>query len=309
MILAFFASAAVLAFLGPLTAGVWRRLDPPSWVWVGAFVAIISALLFEASLVSVAIPTVFHAVGMTALGDTCRRMLGGLTAGDTPIGWLALVISLGVPIRVIFRVRKMRRILTAARVDPGFGEQKDQNGYVLVVLPVMEPIAVSVAGYRPQIVVSKGLVESLDRESFAAILAHEEAHLAHRHQGWLIVIAGLEGGLPFLRWSTALLRLGLERWADEVAAVKVGRQAVRNALLDFIGMQLALGEQLPAFGVAGTLIQRVEAMEELPGHPRRLLRLWVRVVPGTFGFVGFGVLAWWANFVYLALSVPRICPF
>ncbi|WP_369182934.1 M48 family metalloprotease [Streptomyces sp. Y1] len=81
-------------------------------------------------------------------------------------------------------------------------------------------------GEPGRIVVTAGMLRALDGPERAALLAHERAHLGARHHLFLALAEHAANLHPALRPLRAPLEYHLERWADEVAAARVGDRAV-----------------------------------------------------------------------------------
>ncbi|MBV2151422.1 M56 family metallopeptidase [Kitasatospora sp. SUK 42] len=81
-------------------------------------------------------------------------------------------------------------------------------------------------GEPGRIVVTSGMLRALSGPERAALLAHERAHLAARHHLFLALAEHAADLHPALRPLRAPLGYHLERWADEVAAARVGDRAV-----------------------------------------------------------------------------------
>ncbi|MFJ6622266.1 M48 family metalloprotease [Kitasatospora sp. NPDC091335] len=81
-------------------------------------------------------------------------------------------------------------------------------------------------GEPGRIVVTSGMLRALTGPERAALLAHERAHLTARHHLFLALAEHAAGIHPALRGLRAPLGYHLERWADEVAAARVGDRAV-----------------------------------------------------------------------------------
>ncbi|WP_030247505.1 M56 family metallopeptidase [Streptomyces sp. NRRL S-350] len=77
-----------------------------------------------------------------------------------------------------------------------------------------------------RIVVTAGMLRALSGSERSALLAHERAHLAARHHVFLALAEHAAGVHPALRALRTPLGYHLERWADEVAAARVGDRAV-----------------------------------------------------------------------------------
>ena len=89
------------------------------------------------------------------------------------------------------------------------------------MLPTDTPVAYSVPGRRPQIVISQGLRRQVDADLLRFVVDHERAHLRSNHGGVVLLAAALDAVFWFVPGSTRTalaMRLGVERTADEEAA-------------------------------------------------------------------------------------------
>jgi hypothetical protein len=125
--------------------------------------------------------------------------------------------------------REVRRARTIHRVASACGSAR---GELLVIAdPVPQAFAVPSILRRPGcIVVSTAMLQALDAEERAVLLAHERSHLRNRHS-WLRTTVALAAALhPVLGGIGEQLDSALERWADEdaVAVVSSRRVAARS---------------------------------------------------------------------------------
>ncbi|MEU8511350.1 M56 family metallopeptidase [Kitasatospora sp. NPDC048722] len=81
-------------------------------------------------------------------------------------------------------------------------------------------------GEPGRIVVTAGMLRALSGPERAALLAHERAHLTGRHHLFLALAEHAADIHPALRQLRTPLGYHLERWADEVAAARVGDRTV-----------------------------------------------------------------------------------
>ncbi|MBV9952808.1 MAG: M48 family metalloprotease [Acidimicrobiia bacterium] len=103
----------------------------------------------------------------------------------------------------------------------------------LVVIEDHTPVAYAVSratSRSGRIVMSTGMIDLLDRDERHAVVAHETAHLHHRHDLFLAAADLAVAVNPLLRPARADLRYSLERWADEDAATSTSRPVVAAAL-------------------------------------------------------------------------------
>jgi Zn-dependent protease with chaperone function len=117
-----------------------------------------------------------------------------------------------------------------------------------VMLDDPRPAAYCVAGRPAAIVVTSGALAVLDPPQLAAVLAHEGAHLTHRHHTLATITRGLAAALPgvplFTRGAAEVATL-TEMAADDAAARTAGRPPLIAALI-----AIATGAAFPSAGVA-----------------------------------------------------------
>jgi Zn-dependent protease with chaperone function len=142
-----------------------------------------------------------------------------------------------------------------------------------VMLDDPRPAAYCVAGRPAAIVVTSGALAVLDQSQLRAVLAHENAHLAHRHHTLATITRGLAAAFPgvplFTRGSAEVARL-TEMSADDTAVRTSGRHALVTALI-----AIATGTAFSSAGVADTPVPRramAAASCAVPDRVERLLR-------------------------------------
>lgn len=110
-------------------------------------------------------------------------------------------------------------------------------GNPVIVLDGPAVLAYTVGILRPRVVISDGLLDTLDRDEVRAVLAHEGAHASGRHTALLFFGRATDrafGFLPPIRRAVKQLTLGLEVIADDRAIDRVGDPLiVANALASF----------------------------------------------------------------------------
>lgn len=295
--LIFFAVALGLLALPGAVCRLGRRLDPAEWsrLCLGALAA--GAMLLEVTALLYAAPTVLRALGIPELAHLCERALGKLAPAGALLGWPAAVVAVLFPVTIGAGARRARREQEAVHVDAWLGEHREFAGHALVVLPTPTVVAFCSNGSTPQIVVSDGLVDTLAPDELMAVLRHEAAHLEHGHQRVLVLASALSRTLfmfPFVRKSASVLRIALERWADETAAggSPATRGQLRQALLALTGMQVHVA--VPAFSAEETVAERLDALGADPVRPslgRRLVAYAPAAVLVTALVVALGTFA------------------
>ena len=265
---------------GPALSGsAWSRRLPKvaALAWVGVLAGILAA-----------------AVGMVALVSTGRRGVG-----HRPVEWLvhcwhhhdgagprwyALNAALlGATLAATYvAARRYRRTLAERRrhqealqlVVRASGELDD-----VWVLDHPIPVVYCVPAPTRPIVVSSGALDRLEDAELQAVLAHERAHLRHRHHVLLTVVDALAAALawlPAFRHARRHLPLLLEMTADEIAARRWGRRTVATALRTLVITPRPAGGLAAGGSDRSQLIQRLARLETAPPSDARVRRLmWV----------------------------------
>lgn len=227
--------------------------------------------------------TIASATGMVAVVSTGRRGLGHRAAEwlancwhhhdgtGGPVSYLLNAALLGGALATVWVVvTRYRRTLAHRRrhqealqfVVRVSGDLDD-----MCILDHPLPVVYCVPSRMRPIVVSSGALDQLENSQLQAVLAHERAHLHHRHHLLLTTVDALAaalGWLPTFREARQCLPLLLEMSADEIAARIWGRDAVAMAL-----QKLTLGPSpaggLPAGGSdASQLGRRLARLETSP---------------------------------------------
>jgi len=109
-------------------------------------------------------------------------------------------------------------------------------------------------------VVSGRLLDRLDNGSRAALIAHEQAHLAGRHHLFASVARLAAAANPMLLPVARSVEYTVERWADEHAAVVTGDRMLVAQTIGQVALLASPGvRQAPSItlGMVGQLTQRV----------------------------------------------------
>ncbi|MCC9311580.1 M56 family metallopeptidase [Kitasatospora sp. RB6PN24] len=142
-----------------------------------------------------------------AAADPVPRTLGALAAA-------LLVIALVRFTRAAWRRQRDVRALTPLRDLPAAGD--------LIVLDTENPDAYALPGRAGRIVVTSGMLRALPHDECQVMLAHERAHLRHRHDLYAAATVLAAAFNPLLGRVRESAALQIERWADEDAAAQAG---------------------------------------------------------------------------------------
>ncbi|MEU5213079.1 M56 family metallopeptidase [Streptomyces sp. NPDC020742] len=159
---------------------------------------------------------------VAALGHLSLPLLGDDPAVSVPAAAVAGALLTACAVAVVRRTGRhhaeLRRARRSTAAHPVSGD--------LCVLPDPAPDAYALPGRPGRVVVTAGMLRALPAAEREALLAHERAHLAGRHHLFLLTAALAAACHPLLRALRAPLAYALERWADEVAAARVGDRTV-----------------------------------------------------------------------------------
>jgi Zn-dependent protease with chaperone function len=263
------------ALLRPLTLrGDSARLGIAAWL-TAMISTLVSAAVALQFLVRAAI------AGWSRLAEAfCRTVTRGACGPQTyrnaifelALGAAALIAAVAV---LVLAWRYGRRLQQGRRRTQIHGECARMTGRGLpgaravVVLDEPQPVAYCVAGRPATIVVTSGALAVLDGEQLAAVLAHEQAHLAGRHHLLIALTRGLAATFPavplFTQGPDEIARLA-EMCADDSAARTSGRHALLAALL-----AMGTGMAVPTTALAAAafaVAARVERLLEPPSRTR-----------------------------------------
>ncbi|HEV2811496.1 MAG TPA: M56 family metallopeptidase [Acidimicrobiales bacterium] len=265
--------------------------------------------MVELGAVLWAVPTLLRNAGVPALAMPCNWLLCPLLPLGAAGGAFGGVIAVGLPIRAWRGWRHTHAQIDALVIEPAFGCHHHRNGYELVILPTSQPLAYSVSGSSPQVVLSEGFCDTLADVQVDAVIAHEVAHLSHRHpdllRGASLAAASL-AWWPLTGRSYGVLRNAFERWADDEASR--GDDDRRVALRDAI-VATAMADQptgVAAFSLAEATAERVEALQEQPSAPVPARR-WFCMPGAAAGVLAAVTFETWIHQGQLLFAMPGGC--
>ncbi|MFF3912218.1 M56 family metallopeptidase [Streptomyces sp. NPDC001852] len=236
-------ASVVLALLGPQLG---RRLAPAAAVRALTLLSVIAttAMVWGMTAVTVgglgrtdAFQDQAHSSPVAlAHDDPVPNVLGALAAG-------LLAVSLLRALTVLRRRRSALRELAPLRKRPAAGD--------LVVIEAERPDAYALPGRPGRVVVTSAMLRALPADEQAVLLAHERAHLRHRHHLYAAVAETAAACNPLLRPVRDLIAFHIERWADEEAARTTGSRLL--AARSLARAALATADAARARGTQGVL--------------------------------------------------------
>lgn len=221
-----FAASAALALVSHI---VVTRVRPRAAMWALAVAMPVLALCSVGALVVLACPLPARVPLIAAIG----RWAPGAVESHTPVAPLVSLAACALLAWVGARVWRATRVVGGeVRVARAGGVLQRASTDVVVVddpVPHAHAAGVGLFGWG-RIVVSAGLVQLLDPDERAAVIAHERAHL-RQHHAVVAVASRLSVALnPLLRPVGSDLLFAMERAADEAAAESTSREALASAL-------------------------------------------------------------------------------
>lgn len=242
------------------------------------------------------------------LADLYRLCADSLQQGYvSPGGTANAIVGLGIAVLVVSRtawsafrvsrqVRHERRSWMA--VIDLIGRADMLPG--VLVLDHDVPYAFCIGGPSQRVVVTQGLLETLNREELEAVLAHERAHLQQRHHIALRICRTLFGALlPFFpAFRTAMSRVLLlaELSADDSARRRTGDYPLRAALTRLACLPAPSGTLAASAIDVETRLRRLSD-DQSDGHRHRVMITGVGVaslvaIPLTFVAAATVALTW-----------------
>ncbi|MCA1219864.1 M48 family metalloprotease [Streptomyces sp. 8L] len=264
MRIALFTPLAV-SFILTLTApGVSRRLPPRTAVWLLTVACVVAGGGWAAALGMLAFTLIDRFPDLAAEGGWST----GVLAAHTPIGWpiaalsavTLVVCTAWLTASAWHRTRLLLLARRHGRLLPPGGE--------LAVLDDSEPSAYALPGTPGRIVVTSGMLRTLNARERGALFAHERTHLRHRHHIFLLVLHLAAAVDPLLRPVATAGALSLERWADEEAAVAVADRSLVARAVARAALATAHRPDHALAATGGPVPQRVRALLA-PPPPRR----------------------------------------
>jgi len=249
---------------------------------------------------SVTLAGVLCALGVVLAGP--QELVSEL-GSDRPIGAAALILALVVATVIIARLlvslvrvssrsraRRSRHRMLVDLLDSAerHGELPAEVPPGLRVLDGPLPFAYCLPGRSPRVVLSDGALRVLDAGQVAAVIAHEQAHLRHRHDVVMESFTAFYRAVPRPLRSRAPLdavHLLLEMVADDAARRRCGAAPLRTALA-LLGD--AVSPDAPA-ELGGAVAERRRRLDRLAADDPRSVTLTVTLLAAA-GAVGLLVL-------------------
>lgn len=275
-----YVATAVAAFTGVAARLVPRRLRPEAAARLMTALVLLSFAAAVWTLVLIVTSNVAQLHGVAERLAWCAGTVASHRGSFSPLGIVALAAAMAALLSTVrVRVRQRRQRAPSDAED-------------LAVIDAEQPVAYSLPGRPGQVVVSTGMLRSLDARERRVLLAHERSHLRRGHHRYVRLTELAAAAVPILTPLNRRVRFAVERWADEDAAAEVGDRAVVASAI----ARAALAAQGSAqFGLAMAdegVLERVDIMLSEPAGRSRLVEasLGMAVLTGFFGLFASALL-------------------
>ena len=194
---------------------------PPQQTWIGRWQQGLFFFLFPPLLL---LTTAISVVSMGFRGE----MLG------IQASWLSYLISVTFILIAVFWLLKLAYQGYQSCQQVRTYQRRSIVGKIARILETDFPYSAQIGFWRSELVVSQGLLKSLDSEHLNAVLAHEQAHLYYRDTFWFFWLGWLRHLTLWLPNTEALwqeLLLLRELRADRKAAEQTDSILLAESLL------------------------------------------------------------------------------
>ncbi|MEU1618742.1 M56 family metallopeptidase [Streptomyces sp. NPDC005722] len=260
----------LLSLLAPLGARpLSERCDPRLATWLLTSVCVVLGM---ASTVSLGLLAVTGLIRVPQLADLGHWSARAAQRNDPAEMSVALIAGLLLGTAVVMAVRMLwsrAHSLATAALEAACMPAHDG----LVVVDDEIPDAFAVPGLPGRVVVSTGMLRTLDASERDILLAHERAHLTCHHYAFVALAQLGAAANPFLRPLAAAVTYTIERWADENAVARTGD---RRRVAHTVGRAALAAHRAPArpaWASLGILGRRASALAGAGPVPRRVAAL------------------------------------
>jgi Zn-dependent protease with chaperone function len=179
----------------------------------------------------------------TAIAVICMGFQGKMLG--IPASWLGYSLAVGFVMMAVFLLLKL--------IYQGYQSLRRIRSYQTQliaeqparILKLDFPYSAQIGFWNSELFVSQGLIDRLDREHLAAVLAHEQAHVYYRDNFWFFWLGWLRyltAWLPHTKLIWQELLLLRELRADRKAAQQVDPLLLAESLLTVVRVPLESSE-------------------------------------------------------------------
>jgi Zn-dependent protease with chaperone function len=194
-----------------------------------------TALLAWGAAVLLGVVGFVGGIALVVLADRPADDPFGVAGSPTHGVHLVVAVAGVVAFVIAVRVRPgAEHAAVRAAMRSGVAPHRLVDGTLVAVVEADHALACAVPGRSGGVLVSTGLRSRLDDREFAAVVAHEAAHLRERHAAVVAVAESIERAVPWVPGARAMARstrVLVEFAADDAAARRLGTDVVASAVL------------------------------------------------------------------------------
>ncbi|MFJ4848582.1 MULTISPECIES: M56 family metallopeptidase [unclassified Streptomyces] len=218
----------LLSLFAPLGARpLSDRCHPRLATWLLTAVCVVLGAASTVSLGLLAITGLIRIPALAGLGHWSAHAAQHKDPAELSVALIAGLLLGAAVVTAARMLWRRARSLAAAVLEAACMPAQDG----LVVVDDEVPDAFAIPGLPGRVVVSTGMLRTLDVSERDILLAHERAHLSGHHYAFVALAQLGAAANPFLRPLAAAVTYTIERWADEKAAAGTGdRRRVARAV-------------------------------------------------------------------------------
>ncbi|MEV8125437.1 M56 family metallopeptidase [Streptomyces sp. NPDC085944] len=261
----------LLSLIAPLGARpLSERCEPRLATWLLTASALVLGAASTISLGLLAVTGLIRIPLLAGLGHWSASTAQRDDPAELSVALIAGLLLGGAALAAARMLWRRARSLAAAALEAAC--MPTPNG--LVIVDDETPDAFALPGLPGRVVVSTGMLHTLDETEHDILLAHERAHLAAHHYAF-VALTGLGAAAnPLLRPLATAVTYTIERWADEHAATATGD---RTQVARTVGKAALAAHHAPARprapGAALGILGRRSPLSSAGPVPRRVAAL------------------------------------
>ncbi|MFE0515400.1 M56 family metallopeptidase [Streptomyces sp. NPDC058964] len=209
----------LLSLLAPLGARhLPERCEPRLATWLLTASALVLGAASTVSLGLLAVAGLIRIPVLAVLGHWSVHAAQRDDPTELSVSLIAGLLLGGAVLMAARMLWRRARTLAAAALEAAC--LPAENG--LVVVEDEAPDAFAIPGMPGRVVVSTGMLHTLNETEHDILLAHERAHLTAHHYAFITLAQLGAAANPLLRPLATAVTYTIERWADENAATTTG---------------------------------------------------------------------------------------
>jgi len=259
----------LLCLLAPLGARpLSERCEPRLATWLLTVSAVVLAAASIVSLGLLAVTGLIRIPLLARLGHWSAHTAQDDAPAQLTVALIAGLLLGGAIVTAARMLWRRARTLAAAALDAACMPARDG----LVIVDDEAADAYALPGLPGRVVVSTGMLHTLDESEHDILLAHERAHLSAHHYAFVALTQLGAAANPLLRPFVTAVAYTIERWADERAATTTGN---RTRVARTVGKAALAAHHTPARtpGAALGILGRGNPLSKAGPVPRRVAAL------------------------------------